>query len=204
MKELWNKRYQDPEYAYGLKPNEYLKTILGRIQHKGAMLLPAEGEGRNAVYAAGLGFDVTAVDISEQGKEKAMKWAQKKNLSIDYLVGDLKEVELEENKYDILVFIYAHFPSSMRKTIHLKFQKYLKKYGYIILEGFSTNHIEVSKHNKTRSGPPNIDMLFTKEMIADDFSSFETIEIAEKVIDLDEGAFHQGNSSVVRYMGRKI
>lgn len=204
MKEFWNERYHTKEFAYGMQPNEYLRTVLNRIRQKGAVLFPAEGEGRNAVYAASLGFDATAIDFSLEGKEKAMQLAKKKNVTITYHVSDLQEIELEEESYDILVFVFAHFPVQMRKKIHVKYQKYLKKYGIIILEGFSKKHIEVSKENEKGSGPKNIDMLFTKEMIADDFSGFETIELAEEVLDLNEGAFHQGKSSLIRYMGRKI
>lgn len=204
MKEFWNERYQSKEYAYGLQPNDYLKKVLNRIHQKGSVLFPAEGEGRNAVYAASLGFEVTAIDYSQQGKEKALGLAKEKGVSIIYHVTNLQEIELEEESFDILVLVFAHFPPPMRKEIHLKYQKYLKKYGIIILEGFAQSHIEVSKDNERGSGPRDINMLFTKEMIAEDFSGFETIELSEEVSVLNEGEFHQGPSSLIRYMGRKI
>lgn len=204
MKDFWNERYQSEEFAYGMQPNDYLKTILNRIHQKGSALFPAEGEGRNAVYAASLGFDVTAIDYSSEGKEKAIQFAKEKGVSIVYHIANLQEIELEEESYDVLVLVFAHFPPLMRKEIHLKYQKYLKKYGIVILEGFAKSHIEVSKVNERGSGPQDIDMLFTKEMIEDDFSGFETIELSEEVAVLDEGEFHQGKSSLIRYMGRKI
>lgn len=204
MKEFWNERYQGEEYAYGMKPNEYLKTVLNRIHQKGSVLFLAEGEGRNAVYAAQLGFDVTAIDLSEDGKDKAMRLAKDSGVSIAYHVAQLQDVELEEESYDILVLIFAHFPPHMRKEIHLKYQKYLKKYGIVILEGFAKTHLEISKDNERGSGPRDIEMLFTKEMIEEDFSGFETIELSEEISVLDEGEFHQGKSSLIRYMGRKI
>lgn len=204
MKEFWNERYVQEEYAYGLHPNEYLKTILSRIHQKGKMLLAAEGEGRNAVYAASLGFDVTAIDYSETAKEKALQLAQQADVSIDYQVADLNEIDLEEGSYDVLVLVYAHFPPHLRKDLLLKLQKSLKKYGLVILEGFSRNHLEVSQDNERGLGPRNIEMLFTEEMIKEDFTGFETIELKEEVVHLNEGEFHQGKSSVIRYMGRKV
>lgn len=204
MKEFWNERYQGDEYAYGVQPNDYLKTVLNRIHQKGSVLFPAEGEGRNAVYAAQLGFDVTAIDFSEDGKDKAVELAKVKGVSIAYHVANLQEIELEEEGYDVLVLVFAHFPPQMRQQIHQKYQKYLKKYGVVILEGFSKNHIEVSKENDRGSGPRDIEMLFTKEIIEKDFSGFETIELSEEVAVLNEGEFHQGKSSLIRYMGRKI
>lgn len=204
MKEFWNERYAQAEYVYGLNPNDYLKKTLGRIPQKGKMLLPAEGEGRNAVYAASLGFDVTAIDYSETAKTKALKLAARNQVSIDYQNADIMEMVLEEGKYDVLVLIYAHFPAPIRKDLHLKLQKALKKYGLVIIEGFSKNHLEVSKNNQSSSGPQNIEMLFTEDIIKDDFSGFETIELTEEILRLNEGEFHQGQSAVIRYMGRKV
>jgi len=204
MKDLWNERYAQVDYVYGLEPNEYLKTVLGRIQQKGKVLFAAEGEGRNAVYAASLGFEVSAIDYSDAAKFKALQWAQESGVTIDYQVGDLNEIELEEGVYDVLVLVYAHFPPHLRKSMLTKLQKSLTKYGLVILEGFSQNHLDVSKDNERRSGPQDIEMLFTKKMMEEDFSTFETIEISEEVIRLSEGELHQGKSAVIRYMGRKV
>lgn len=52
MKEMWDKRYGNTEYAYGEEPNAFFKKTLDKLDLKGSILLPAEGEGRNAVYAA--------------------------------------------------------------------------------------------------------------------------------------------------------
>lgn len=204
MKEFWNERYQNEDYVYGMQPNEYLKTLLNRIHQKGSMLFLAEGEGRNAVYAAELGFDVTAIDFSQDAKDKAMKLAESKGVSISYHVADLLEIELEEESFDFVVLIFAHFPAKLRQEIHLKYQKYLKKYGIVILEGFSKDHIEVSKDNDRGSGPRDINLLYTQKIIEDDFLNFETIELNEEVAELNEGEFHQGKSALIRYMGRKV
>ncbi len=204
MKEIWNERYQDKEYAYGKQPNKYLKTVLNRIHQKGKALFPAEGEGRNAVYAASLGFDVTAIDFSDEAKQKAFRLAEEQNVSIDYRIGNVQEMEMKEESFDFLVLIFAHFPVDSRKEIIQKYQKYLRKYGIVVLQGFSQNHPVVSKENERRSGPRDIEMLFTKEMIENDFLGFETIELSEEVAVLDEGEFHQGKSSLINYMGRKV
>lgn len=204
MKDFWNIRYGQTEYAYGLQPNEYLKNVLSRINQEGKVLFAAEGEGRNAVFAAGLGFEVTAIDYSEAGKAKALKLAHQAEVVIDYQMADLNEIDLKEENFDILVLIYAHFPPQWRQEIHLKLQKALKNGGWVIIEGFSKNHLDVSKNNKYASGPRDIALLYTEKMIEDDFSGFETIELSEDIVELDEGEFHQGKSSVIRYLGRKV
>jgi hypothetical protein len=63
MKEMWNKRYAAKEFAYGTKPNAFFKMSLEKYHSKGSLLLGAEGEGRNAVYAATKGLAVFAFDL---------------------------------------------------------------------------------------------------------------------------------------------
>ena len=71
----WNDRYSSEEFAYGTAPNNYLKEQLEKLK-TGSILFPAEGEGRNAVFAAKLGWKVSAFDISAEGKNKALKLAE--------------------------------------------------------------------------------------------------------------------------------
>ena len=52
MIDFWNDRYEKAAYAYGKEPNVFFKSIIDTIDNKGTALFPAEGEGRNAVYAA--------------------------------------------------------------------------------------------------------------------------------------------------------
>ena len=85
----WNERYSQEEFAYGEEPNQYLKEQLEKLK-AGTILFPAEGEGRNAVFAAQLGWDVSAFDISKEGKNKANQLAEKNGISIDYQVGPLE------------------------------------------------------------------------------------------------------------------
>lgn len=85
----WDDRYSSEEFAYGKEPNNYLKEQLEKL-NPGAILFPAEGEGRNAIFAAKLGWNVSAFDISEEGKNKALKLAEANNVSIDYQVGELE------------------------------------------------------------------------------------------------------------------
>jgi len=70
----WNERYREPGFAYGTAPNEFLVSVVDRIP-QGKILSLAEGEGRNAVYLASLGYQVTGVDGSEVGLRKAVELA---------------------------------------------------------------------------------------------------------------------------------
>ncbi len=85
MRDFWNVRYSEEIYAYGTAPNVFFSSELKKLP-PGKALFPAEGEGRNAVYAATCGWNVIAFDQSEAGKEKALQLAAKKGVEIDYAV----------------------------------------------------------------------------------------------------------------------
>ena len=90
----WDDRYRTEEFAYGEQPNNYLKEQLEQL-NPGTILFPAEGEGRNAVFAAKLGWKVSAFDISAEGKNKAIQLAESNQVSIDYQVVELQHFDYQ-------------------------------------------------------------------------------------------------------------
>ncbi|GAA3777699.1 class I SAM-dependent methyltransferase [Flavobacterium ginsengiterrae] len=199
----WDDRYKSEEFAYGEKPNNYLKEQIEKLK-TGAILFPAEGEGRNAIFASKLGWQVSAFDISEEGRNKALLLAKNNNVSIDYQVGELETLDFEENQFDAIALIYAHFPAMIKSKIHKQLDKLLKKDGIIIFEAFSKNHLEYVTKNEKVGGPKDIESLFSIEEIKADFPDYEIIELEEKEIELNEGLFHNGTGSVIRFVGRKV
>lgn len=202
MKSFWDERYNSEEFAYGENPNVFLTETLPQF-NPGKALFAAEGEGRNAVFAAGLGWDVSAFDLSEFGKTKAEKLAKKNQVSIDYTVGDIQTLAYNANSFDALVMIYAHFPASIKSSCHQQLISYLKPGGIIIFEAFSKNHINYNTTNPKVGGPKDIDQLYSIEEIKKDFQGFEIIELIETEVELSEGSFHIGLGSVIRFVGRK-
>ncbi len=198
----WNERYSKDEFAYGEEPNNYLKEQLQKL-NVGTILFPAEGEGRNAVFAAKLGWTVSAFDISLEGKMKADKLAKNNNVTIDYKVGELQKLNFEIEQFDAIALIYAHFPANIKSLYHKTFDKYLKNDGIIIFESFSKKHIDYVTANEKVGGPKDIESLFSIDEIKSDFPNYEIIELAEKEIELSEGLFHNGTASVIRFIGRK-
>lgn len=199
---FWNARYIQPEYAYGELPNNYLKEKLEKTLGK-KILFAAEGEGRNAVYAAKQGWDVSAYDLSVEGKNKAEKLAKKNAVHIDYRIGELEKLNFTKHEFDVIVLIYAHFPAAIKSQQHQLLDTYLKKGGTIIFEGFSKNNLKYRLENEQIGGPKDIASLFSIEEIQADFKDYEIIELEEKVVELNEGACHNGTGSVIRFIGRK-
>lgn len=199
----WNERYSKEEFAYGEQPNDFLKEQLAKLS-VGSILFPAEGEGRNAVFAAKMGWNVSAFDISIEGKNKALRLAEANQVSIDYQVRELQNLDFEPLQFDTIALIYAHFPANIKSSIHQTLDKYLRRGGIIIFEAFSKNHLEYIAKNEKVGGPKELAMLFSKEELQADFKNYEIIELTEKVIELNEGIFHNGQGSVIRFIGRKI
>ncbi|HJW16877.1 MAG TPA: class I SAM-dependent methyltransferase [Flavisolibacter sp.] len=198
----WDERYRDSEYAYGDQPNQYLEEQLGKLP-VGKILFPAEGEGRNAVFAARQGWQVSAYDISNEGQKKALQLANRNHVSIDYEVGTLPTLHYKEGQFDVIALIYAHFPADIKSSLHKALDKYLRQGGTIIFEAFSKRHIEFNEKNEKVGGPRDIASLFSVEEISNDFNNYEIIELMEKEIELHEGLYHNGRASVIRFVGRK-
>ncbi len=200
--ERWNDRYSKAEFAYGIEPNTYLKEQLEKVI-VGTILFPAEGEGRNAVFAARLGWKVSAFDISVEGMKKALQLAAVNNVTIDYQVGELQTLNYTPEQFDVIALIYAHFPAAS-KSLYLKtLDRYLRRGGLVIFEAFSKRHLEYLAKNEKVGGPKDEASLFSIEELKADFANYEIIELVEKEIELSEGLFHNGKGSVIRFVGRK-
>jgi SAM-dependent methyltransferase len=197
MSEFWDSRFATHEYIYGKKPNAFLKMQLD-LEHPGKILFAAEGEGRNAVYAARLGFEVFAFDASEVARLKAIKLASEMGVSINYKTASYREVVYPENKFDFLVLVFAHMHPDYRTVWHRKLLRYLRPGGKLMLEGFSKEQI-----NYQSGGPRDRDMLFSEEELMKDFEFMQDKKITHEVYHLNEGAYHQGKAAVIRLTGTK-
>jgi len=196
MSEFWNTRYAAEEYVYGREPNAFFKDFL-QGKSPGKLLLPCEGEGRNAVYAASLGWEVYAFDQSSSGQEKAMKLAKEAGVSIQYEIADANSYESTE-KFDLIAFLWAHFDQQTRKVFHKRMTGYLKEGGMLVLESFNKKQINFSS-----GGPKDPAMLPSVEDLKEDFNSLQLLYLAEEQTTISEGAFHEGIAEVIRYIGIK-
>lgn len=191
---FWNERYGQDEYVYGTHPNDFFKAQLDTIPTPGKLLLLAEGEGRNAVYAAERGWQVTAVDFSEKGREKALALAESRGVELDYHIGDVAQFDLVKlGPWDAIGLIYSHFPSSLRAKIFPKCLSALRPDGRIILELFTPEQL-----NYTSGGPKDVDLLYTADQARHDFVGAASIQVEEVKIELNESRYHQGPAAVVR------
>lgn len=197
-KELWNERYQNTsEYIYGKSPNLYFEQVIRKLKPS-LVLLPADGEGRNAVFAASFGCDVYAFDQSEAAMQKALLLAQEQHVKIDYRIADLENASYETAHFDLLGLVYIHLPISIRQKVFRDLLRFVRPGGHVMLEAFTKKHF-----GNTASGPKTIDLLYEAKDLLEDFAPLEIIEFYETHIEIDEGPLHQGPAEIVRLLGRK-
>lgn len=197
MKTFWDQRYKEEEYIYGTDPNSFFRSIIDTLA-VGKLLLPAEGEGRNAVYAAQKGWEVVAFDFSQKGYEKAQRLASEKGVTIDYQVCGFAEFDFKANEFDAVGLFYAHQAPQNRQLLHQSCVKALKAGGSIILEAFSPKQMPLKS-----GGPKKLDMLYSEAMLAKDFENLKDSNIQELQTQLAEGAYHTGLAEVIRLVGKK-
>ena len=201
MKAFWEARYAQKEYAYGTTPNQYFKSILDTLS-PGKILLAAEGEGRNAVYAATKGWEVVAYDWSENAATKARHLAAQHQVKIDYRLASLEDLVFEPHSFDVLGLIYVHYPDAVREANHQKLNQFLKPGGHIILEAFSKSHLAFSEKNSAVGGPKQLSQLYDMEL-AQDFLDVSPMQLEAREINLAEGVYHLGQAHVIRFHGIK-
>jgi SAM-dependent methyltransferase len=197
MKAIWNERYQPEEFQYGMNPNDFFAEQIKDLP-LGRILIPAAGEGRDAIYAAKLGWDVYAFDLSEQGEVKALKFARKENVPIHYVCADALQIQFPLESFDVIMSTYFHTPPEVRPVIHAQYIKWLKPGGTLLLEGFNKRQLAF-----TSGGPKNADWLFETETLALDFKSMDIKLNQEIKRTLNEGPLHQGLAEVIQLIALK-
>ena len=195
MKARWNERYDRDMYIYGKEPAAFLKQKMDGLK-KGKALVLAMGEGRNAVYLAQNGFDVTGVDISEVAIEKCNRLAKERNTTVNAVVADLTNYDMGEARFDLITKFYYHEPSIFPRIIDA-----LKPGGMFILEQFSIDHL---KYRETSGfGPRNPDYLIKPNELLEHFRSLRVLYYEDTVVELDEG-MHKGTAAVIRLIAEKV
>jgi 2-polyprenyl-3-methyl-5-hydroxy-6-metoxy-1,4-benzoquinol methylase len=197
MKEFWNERYAETAYAYGQEANDFLKAQ--QIGSDLKVLCLAEGEGRNGVYLAGLGNDVTCIDYSEEGLKKTSQLAAQNGVEVSCICADLGEINLVENSWDVIVAIFAHFPKPVKSHIWPQIFTALKPGGKLIMEVYDQEQLRFGT-----GGPQHLELLYSKEelqeLLVGAYQIFQTDKVYREV---QEGTYHNGASATIQVLATK-
>lgn len=192
----WDERFSQAGYFYGAEPNDFLRSVAGRFQPGSRILSLAEGEGRNAVFLAGLGHDVTAVDASAPGLRKAEALAAERGVTITTMQADLATFELEPGAWDGIVAIFCHLPPDVRSPVHSRAVEGLRPGGVFVLEAYTPAQLA----NDT-GGPRVEELLMRLSDLRQELAGLDLVIAQEIERDVQEGRGHTGRSAVVQILG---
>lgn len=196
MKQFWDQRYSVPSYVYGTQPNNFFKSIIDKLE-PGKILLPGEGEGRNAVYAAKLGWNVHAFDYSEVARKKALELARNNKVEIHYWISNIEGMDIRES-YDLVGLFFVHLPTEKRSIFNQKLAGALKPGGYLVMEAFNKRQLSYNT-----GGPKNLAMLYDMSDVRKDFNGLKALQLENVVTCLEEGDHHNGQAETIRFLGKK-
>ena len=195
---MWDERYSTDEFVYGTEPNDFLTANRDQLK-PGSVLCLADGEGRNGVYLAKLGFDVTSIDLSAVGLKKASRLAEENGVEIKTIHADLNDFAIEPNRWDNIVSIFCNLPAPLREKVHPAAAMGLTAGGTFLLEAYTPKQLDMPG----TGGPPVPELMFSAEMLKQDFQPLDIVHAQETEREIQEGTLHQGLSAVVQLIAHK-
>lgn len=202
---IWSERFRaaGEDYLFGVQPNRFLEHRSDRLRDGRTALSVADGEGRNSVWLAEQGLDVTAIEITEVGVAKARKLAAGRNVRVKFEIGDILAPDWppvrHHNAYDWVVGIFIQFVGPAERTHQMTALKWVTRPGgRILLQGYTPRQLDY----KT-GGPSAAENLYTPAILEGLFADWIIEELVEYEDDIHEGSGHQGRSALIGLVARK-
>ncbi len=196
---VWDGRFATDEYIFGTQPNRFLVAQAHRLVPGARALSVADGEGRNSVWLAARGLAVEAVEISPRAVEKAKRLATEHAVTVHFEVADVREWRWPTARFDAVVAIFIQFAApDERSRLFANFRRALVPGGILILEGYGVEQI-----GHGTGGPPQVENLYTREMLEQAFDDFDILLLDVREDWLEEGVKHVGRSALVDLVARK-
>lgn len=170
----WNARYAGTELVWSAEPNRFLVAEVAGLPAGRALDLAA-GEGRNAVWLAEQGWDVTAVDFSDTALAKAAALADTRGVSLTLVEADVTDYTPTPGSYDLVLVAYLHLPEPKRSEVIRRASTAVAKNGTLLLIGHDARNLTGGY-----GGPQDAAVLGTSQEIAAAITGLE-IQRAEAV-----------------------
>lgn len=201
---FWDERYAERGKAFGLAPNDFLVSQRDRIlqaceecgSHR--VLSLGDGEGRNGIWLAQLGLDVTAVDLSAVALRHAAERARSLGLPLQTVQADLMEFDMGTQQWGAAVSIFCHLPSAVRQRVYRNIVEALAPHGIFVLESYTPQQI-----GRGTGGPSDPDMLSTEQSLRQELAGLRFELVQELTREIHEGTRHGGPSDVVQAVAVK-
>ncbi len=198
LEDFWDHRYSGEDFVYGTRPNVFLVSQRHLFKPGMKVFVVGDGEGRNGVWLARQGLEVLSVDISQEGLRKAETLARRQGAKINTVRADLQTWLWPKNLFDLVVSIFVHFIPESQIRMHQAMYHSLKPGGILIMESFAKDQLRYAS-----GGPLAKEMLYSAELLRQDFCGANIAHLEESVTVLDEGFCHRGPCAVVRMIVMK-
>ncbi len=195
---MWDERYAKPGYLFGTEPAAFLRAQAGHVAPGARILCVADGEGRNSVWLAGQGHEVTAFDASPVALEKARKLAQARGVRVDYRLSTVEDWDWSR-EFDAVVAIFIQFLApDARDTVFHQMKRAIRPGGVLLLHGYAPRQVDYGT-----GGPPCRENMYTADILRAAFADFEILRLADYDAVIREGTGHSGLSGLVDLVARK-
>lgn len=195
---FWDARYDSADYIFGTAPNDFIRAVVPPARQGQSAYAPADGEGRNGVCLARLGYEVTTSDIAPLGVRKAQALAAQAGVTIDARTGDLFDPVFAAMRFDVIAISFMHFLPDLRARFHALTASQLKPGGLLVGELYHHDQLPLDS-----GGPKNLDMLVTPQILEADFAGLEIVLLQGVRRILREGPRHSGEAATVQFVARK-
>ena len=195
----WNTRFSEDGYLFGTEPNAFLASQRDRLKPGMRALCIADGDGRNSVFLARQGLDVTAFDFSPVAIGKAKRLAAEAGVQVDYRQSDILAWQWEPSRYDVVAAIFFQFlDPAQRADVFRGLERTLAPGGLLLLQGYRPEQVA----NAT-GGPKAEENMYTEALLRESFRDLEILHVASHDEVLAEGTAHRGMSALIDLVARK-
>ena len=166
----WDTRYKATETMWSYEPNIFLVSRVTGLEPGRALDLGC-GEGRNSLWLAVQGWDVTAVDFSQVAVDRGRDWAEQRGLSVDFEVADVIEYRPEPGAFDLVIVFYLQLPHDEVRRVLGHAVEALASGGTLLVVAHDLDNLE---HGY--GGPPTADVLYTVDLVTDSIGDLHVVE----------------------------
>lgn len=196
---MWEERYSTPDYVFGTAPAAFLTDHAELYASGQSALCVADGEGRNSVWLARRGLDVTALEYAPSAIAKARKLAEAHGVSLTHAQADVFDWDWPEAEFDHVVAIFIQFVGPEDRAVMMdRMKAAVKPGGLLTLHGYTPKQIDYGT-----GGPRAVENLYTTDLLAGLFQGWSIEENRSHERELDEGAGHSGMSALIDFVARK-
>lgn len=195
---MWEERFQTSEYVFGTAPAAFMKRHETRFAPGARALSVADGEGRNAVFLAERGLDVTALEYAPSAIAKARRLAESRGVQVDFREVDVLDYDWPE-RYDIILGVFIQFAGpELRGALFDGMKSAVAPGGLIALHGYTPEQLEYGT-----GGPPHAENMYTEELLSSAFVGWDILVNASYEAEIHEGKGHSGHSALIDFIARK-